>query len=71
MFGLNRFCYVDVIVRLLYYFCMFLKKLFLLIIEDMQIIIEVLKGFGRGIEYYRENIECGVRIGMVGFVEEC
>lgn len=37
----------------------------------MQIIIEVLKGFGRGIEQYRENIECGVRIGMVGFVEEC
>lgn len=71
MLGPNRFCYVDVIARLPYHFRMFLKKLSPSTIEDMQTIIEVLKGFGRGIEQYRENIERGVRTGMVGSVEEC
>ena len=71
MLGPNRFCHADVIARLSYHFRAFLGKLSPSTIEDMQAIIEVLKGFGRGIKRYQENIQLGVKTGMVGSEEEC
>lgn len=71
MFGFNRFCYMKNIVWLLFSFWVFLMMLFLEMMEDMEVIIEVLKSFGKGIKWYKENIEFGVKVGMVGFVEEC
>ena len=71
MFGPNRFCYTKNIVRLPYHFRAFLFMLSPETVEDMEAIIEALKSFGKGIERYKENIELGVKVGMVGSAEEC
>lgn len=71
MLGPNRFCYTEVIARLPFHFRAFLKRLSPKTVEDMEVIIEALKSFGRGIKRYQENIELGVKAGMVGSVEEC
>ena len=71
MFGPNRFCYTKNIARLPYHFRAFLFMLSPETMEDMEAIIEALKSFGKGIKRYQENIELGVKVGMVGSVEEC
>ena len=71
MLGPNRFCYTEVIARLPFHLRAFLKKLSPETVEDMETIIEALKGFGRGIQRYHENIKLGVKAGMVGSIEEC
>lgn len=71
MLGPNRFCYMKNIANLPYHFRAFLKMLSPKTLEDMEAIIEALKSFGKGIKRYQENIELGVKVGMVGSVEEC
>lgn len=71
MLGPNRFCYTKIIARLPFHFRAFLKRISPETVEDMEVIIEALKNFGRGIKRYQENIELGVKAGMVGSVEEC
>lgn len=71
MLGPNRFCYTKNIARLPFHFGAFLKRLSPETVDDMEAIIEALKSFGKGIKRYQENIELGVKVGMVGSVEEC
>lgn len=71
MLGPNRFCYTKNIARLPFHFGAFLKRLSPETLDDMEAIIEALKSFGKGIKRYQENIELGVKVGMVGSVEEC
>lgn len=71
MLGPNRFCYTKNIARLPFHFGAFLKRLSPETVADMEAIIEALKSFGKGIKRYQENIELGVKVGMVGSVEEC
>ena len=71
MLGPNRFCYTEVIARLPFHFRAFLRKLSPETVKDMETIIEVLKGLGRGIQQYHANIKLGVKAGMVGSIEEC
>lgn len=71
MLGPNRFCYTEIIARLPFHLRAFLKKLSPETIEDMEVIIEALKSFGKGIKQYHENIKLGVKVGMVGSIEEC
>lgn len=71
MLGPNRFCYTEIIARLPFHFRAFLRKLSPETVEDMEVIVEALKSFGRGIKQYHENVKLGVKAGMVGSIEEC
>lgn len=71
MLGPNRFCHMETIARLPYSFRFFLKRLSPSKVQDIEVIVETLKSFGKGISQYHQNIKLGVRTGMVGSIEEC
>ncbi|XP_015772663.1 PREDICTED: uncharacterized protein LOC107350921 [Acropora digitifera] len=71
MLGPNRFCHMGTIARLPYSFRFFLKRLAPSTVRDIEVIVEALKSFGRGISQYHQNVKLGVTTGMVGSIEEC
>ena len=71
MLGPNRFCHMGIIARLPYSFRFFLKRLSPSTVRDIEVIVEALKSFGRGISQYHQNVRLGVTTGMVGSIEEC
>lgn len=71
MLGPNRFCYRQQIARLGYDLNTFAYRFQPKTLPDLEVLINVLKNFGRGIDEYRNNIHLGVQAGMVTSFEEC
>lgn len=71
MLGPNRFCYLQVISKLGYHLNAFTVRFKPKTLSDLEFIINVIKGFGRGINEYQQNIRLGVQAGMVPSLEEC
>ena len=71
MLGPNRFCYLQVISKLGYHLRAFVARFQPKTLSDLELIMSVLRSFGRGINEYANNIRLGVEAGMVSSFEEC
>ncbi|XP_031561567.1 uncharacterized protein LOC116297485 [Actinia tenebrosa] len=71
MLGPSRFCYMQLLSKLQFSFKAFLFKIQPRTVEDIELITKVLKGMRDGINQYRQNLEMGVKVGMVNSIEEC
>lgn len=71
MLGPSRFCYMQKFFKLRFSFNAYLGFATPRTVKDFERVLKVLKNYKRTINQYRENIQMGVKVGMVNSLEEC